>query len=241
MHRKIMFSTVYRQSSLKRDDFAQIDPENIHYWRKPLVRLDAEAIRDSMMFTSGKFNRKMYGNPIPVKEDEVGQIVVGVDKKGSSNRPGAEVPMNGEEFRRSVYVQVIRSRPHTMLRTFDAPQVVVNCDKRTISTVAPQALMMMNSDFVLVSASHLATHLQQEYPGDLTAQVTQAWERTMAVPIDDETLQTATEFLSEQAAWFKKNPPEKSDPKHQYENPEKQALVDYCQALYSSNRFIYVD
>jgi len=138
-------------------------------------------------------------------------------------------------------VQVIRSRPHTMLRTFDAPQVVVNCNKRTISTVAPQALMMMNSDFALRASTFLADNLQTEYPDDLDKQLTTAWEVTMAAPIEPQTLEAAREFVTHQANWLKENPPQKKDPKHKYDNPDKQALIDYCQALYSSNRFVYVD
>ncbi|QDU81702.1 Planctomycete cytochrome C [Polystyrenella longa] len=241
MHRLIMTSTVYKQSSQSHNKGIEKDPENFHYWKKPLYRLDAEAIRDSMLASAGSFNRRMYGEPIPVKENDVGQIVLGVDKKAPSNRPGEDVPLYGEEFRRSVYVQAIRSKPHTMLRTFDAPQIVVNCEKRTVSTVAPQALLMMNSDFSLETSTIMAEQLLAEFPQNSKMQIQEAWKRSMSETMDAETEATALAFLEQQQAWLTEHPPENQDPNHPYETPEKQALIDFCQAIFSSNGFMYVD
>ena len=241
MHRTILSSTVYKQKSTNRDAGLAQDPENFHYWKKPLVRLDAEAIRDSMLTASRTFNRSLYGDPVPVKENDVGQIVLGEDQKGASNTPGKNVPLHGQQYRRSVYVQVVRSKPHTMLRTFDAPQVVVNCEKRTVSTVAPQALLMMNSDFSLETSILMAEQLMTEFPHDPRQQVQAAWKRALAEEMDAETEATALSFLEQQTAWLTAHPPEQKDPKHPYETPEKQALVDFCQAIFSSNGFMYVD
>ncbi|MCA9038916.1 MAG: DUF1553 domain-containing protein, partial [Planctomycetaceae bacterium] len=163
------------------------------------------------------------------------------ENKSSANRPGEDVPLYGEQFRRSVYVQVIRSKPHTMLRTFDAPQVVVNCDKRTVSTVAPQALLMMNSDFSLETSTNMAEQLMTEFPGDSRRQLQEAWKRSLSVPMDAETEATALAFLEQQQKYLTEHPPEQKDAKHPYESPEKQALIDFCQAIFSSNAFMYID
>lgn len=165
-HKLIMLSTAYRQSSITNAKQESIDPANTLYWRKPIQRLDAEAIRDSIISACGKLNTKMSGPPVPIKEDAVGQIVVGIDNKGASNTPGKEVPLNGEEFRRSVYVTVRRSQPVAFLRAFDAPVMEVNCERRDTSTAAPQALMLMNSDFMLRHARLFAERLQKETPKD---------------------------------------------------------------------------
>ena len=88
----------------------QRDPENRLYWRKPVQRLDAEVIRDAILADSGVLNEKMFGPPVPVRPDVHGQIVVGLDKTEGDNKMPVEVPLNGEEFRRGVYIQVRRSR-----------------------------------------------------------------------------------------------------------------------------------
>jgi hypothetical protein len=95
--------------------------------------------------------------------DEVGQVVVGVDTPDAAGRPtGKVVPLHGEEFRRSVYVQVRRSRPLAVLDAFDAPAPAPNCEARTPSTVALQALLLMNSAFVVAQAG---TEPGDESPG----------------------------------------------------------------------------
>ncbi|MEZ6045704.1 MAG: DUF1553 domain-containing protein [Planctomycetaceae bacterium] len=241
MHRTIMTSTVYMQKSINRDAGYEKDPENFHYWKKPLYRLDAEAIRDSMLAAANSINRRMYGSPIPVQQNDVGQIVLAVDSNASTKVPEIETPLYAEDLRRSLYVQVVRSKPHTMLRTFDAPQVVVNCEKRSVSTVAPQALLMMNSDFSLETSIRMANSLMAEFPNDPKQQIHHAWRRALAHQMDEETEASALAFLDEQTKWLTEHPPAASDPKHPYESPEKQALIDFCQAIFSSNAFMYVD
>src|SRR5688572_4590822 len=87
-----------------------------------------------------------------------------------------DVPLKGEEFRRSVYVQVRRSRPLAVLHAFDAPVMEVNCEKRQSSTVATQSLMLMNSQFVLDQAVRFARRLQGEAGDDRAGQITRAWQ-----------------------------------------------------------------
>src|SRR5262249_1148827 len=121
LHKLIVSSTVYRQQA-KHDPLKdRLDLDNRLLGRMNLRRLEAETIRDSVLAVSGKLNAKMFGPPVLVMEDEVGQFVIGIENKNGENRPGPEIPMHGEEFRRSVYVQVRRSRPLSVLDTFDAP------------------------------------------------------------------------------------------------------------------------
>src|SRR5438270_3882773 len=133
-------------------------------------RLEAEAIRDAVLAVSGKVNGKMFGTSLPIIEDEVGQFVVGIENKNGENRPGPVIPLNGEEFRRSVYVQARRSRPLAVLDTFDAPAMEPNCDARNASTVTPQALMFMNSEFVVTQAGDFAERVWKEARDDPRAQ-----------------------------------------------------------------------
>ena len=137
LQRLIVTSTAYRQSSARTPERDAADPDNLLLSRMNVRRLDAEVVRDCVLAASGSLFDRMSGRPVPVREDAVGQIVVGVDTKVGANEPGAEVPIGAEEFRRSVYIEVRRSRPLALLRTFDLPVMETNCDRRVASTSAP--------------------------------------------------------------------------------------------------------
>jgi hypothetical protein len=243
-----MKSTVYRQAT--RNDMKQdaVDPDNQLYGGKPLRRLEAEIIRDAVLILSGKLNRKRFGAPIPVMADRVGQWVIGKENL-NAGRPGAVIAMQGEEFRRSIYVQVRRSRPLAVLDTFDLPIMTPNCDKRASSTVATQSLMLMNSDFIAAQSRFFAQRVQQQAGNDLPKQIAVAWELALAREATPEEITEATKFLGEQAAHFRKaappaKPSAKGKPKGKAPtkpSPELLALASLCQTLISSNAFLYVD
>jgi len=145
MHRTIMLSTAYRQSSVRGEKSKALDPDNFYYSRKPMMRLEAETIRDRMLAVAGVLDRTIFGPPLAIKEDDAGMVVV-----------------NGEQKRRSIYVQVRRSQPVGMLQAFDAPVMEINCDIRTASTVATQSLMLLNGQFILTQAKALAGRVTKE-------------------------------------------------------------------------------
>jgi len=255
LHKLIVTSTAYRQSS-RRDPEKEIhDPDNTLYWRKPVQRLDAESIRDSILAASGVLNPKMAGPPVPVREDLVGQVVVGVDKKQGDNKMPVEVPMGGEEFRRSVYVQVRRSKPLAFLNSFDAPVMEVNCERRQSSTVATQALMLMNSDFVLDQAQRFAARLRQEAGPNRRDQIIRAWQLAFSRDPSESEMRRSLEFLAQQvtplasvsetatAESSAKTTEKKAEPRDSAKKvePDHQALANLCQALLSANEFLYVD
>ena len=102
----IVLSTAYRQESVRTPERDAADPDNLLLSRMNVRRLDAEAIRDSVLAASGSIYSRMEGPAIPVREDAVGQIVLGVDTKVDANQPGADVPIGAAEFRRSLYIEV---------------------------------------------------------------------------------------------------------------------------------------
>ena len=110
MHRLIVTSTTYRQSSRRRPDLEAADPDNRLLGRASLRRLEAEAVRDGVLAVSGKLNPKAFGPPVPVAPDEVGQIIVAVDTRDSTRvHAGPRISLGGEEYRRSIYIQVRRA------------------------------------------------------------------------------------------------------------------------------------
>lgn len=243
MHRLIMTSTAYRQSSVRDDQRAALDPEDRLYWRMPLRRLDAEAVRDRILATSGVLNLKMFGPPIPVKEDGVGQVVVGPD----APQPGAQLPAGHEAFRRSLYVQARRSQPLAVLHVFDQPVMETNCDRRASSTVATQALMLMNSQFILRQAGYFAARVRQLESGDPARQVQAAWQLAFGRQPESDELERALAFLAAQTSAAP--PPEpvvaagagKPQADKQATAPTLDPLVNLCQALLSTNEFLYVE
>lgn len=130
LHKLILSSTVWRQ---------------VRGGRNRLVRLEAETLRDRMLAASGQLDRTLFGRPVPIREDDTGQVVV-----------------DGTQTRRSLYVQVRRSRPVAMLQAFDAPVMQTNCEARVTSTAATQSLMLLNGEFVLTQAEKLAARAARE-------------------------------------------------------------------------------
>jgi hypothetical protein len=244
LHKLIMTSTVYRQSSRRRAEGDAVDPDNRLYWHMPVRRLEAEAVRDAILAVSGKLNIKMFGPPVPVMADEVGQYVIGKENL-NAGRPGPRLGMEGEEFRRSIYVQVRRSRPLAVLDTFDMPPMDPNCESRNSSTVTPQALMLMNSQFVATYAEHFAERVRREAGVDVHDQAKHAWRLAYAGEPTEKELSEAVAFLADQAEHFrttKSSDASKDKKKDSAEtSPEQQALAVYCQALLSANAFLYVD
>jgi hypothetical protein len=173
--------------------------------------------------------------------DRVGQIVIGIENE-NAGRPGAKIDMKGEEFRRSVYVQVRRSRPLGMLDTFDAPRMSPNCESRPSSTVAPQSLMLMNSDFVIELSIAFARRVAKDAGDDRKAQVARAWELAFCEVPSDPEVDAALAFVDQQTQHLKQSEEAKKLASgDKSKTPELLALASFCQTLFSTNRFLYVD
>jgi hypothetical protein len=236
IHRLILHSSTYQQSALCVDPvLLNADPENRFYGRAFVRRLESEALRDAILSISGQLNSKLYGEPVPVMEDGVGQIVIGKENLDGERKPTKPIPLLGEEFRRSVYVQVRRSRPLAVLDTFDSPPMTPNCANRSSSNVAPQSLLMMNSNFALEYSTKFAQRLIDENDA-LDGQVRAAWLIAFGEYASDEEAAAAVAFVAKQYEAVKKTA---TDAKA--EQIQHRALSTFCQALLSSNRFIYVD
>jgi hypothetical protein len=262
MHRLLMNSTVYKQSSTRTAEGDAVDPDNLLLSRAPVRRLDAETLRDAMLAVSGQLNPKMFGTPVPVMLDTDGQVIVGVDTTDTAGRPtGKVVPLNGEEFRRSVYVQMRRTRPLALLETFDLPKMEPNCELRSASTVAPQSLTLMNSAFALGAATAFAERVQREAGAAPEARIQRAWKLALGTQPTAAELQRALAFLKDQTRTFQSKPVAASTPAPPKTGtpaaaasaassakggtpappPELAALATLCQALLNSNAFLYAD
>jgi hypothetical protein len=230
LHKLIMTSTVYRQSSLRRAELDAVDPENRLLGRFNLQRLDAESIRDSILVASGSLNDRLFGASVPLGEDRDGQVVVGRQKRNVNGEAIGVDAAGDDMFRRSIYIQVRRSKPLAMLETFDLPQMNPNCDLRRASTVSPQALMLMNGNFVTEQSLAMARRLENDLPGDRVGQIRTVWRFLFGVEPRGDEIERALDFLAEQTVDLRTQP-----------DPNAAALASWCQALMSSNRFLYVE
>lgn len=236
LHRLILTSTVWQQASRRREQGEQIDADNRLLWHMPVRRLEAETLRDSMLAVTGAIVLKPFGPPVPVMADRVGQFVIGKENL-NAGRPGADIDMKGEDLRRSIYVQVRRSRPLSVLDTFDAPVMTPNCTLRASSTVAPQSLMLMNSVATRTHAGKLAERVRDRAGETIAARIRLAWKLAYAVEPADDELAQASQFVQTMTEWYRDNPAGgKTKPA-----PEDEAMTTFCQALISSNRFLYID
>jgi hypothetical protein len=228
-HKQIMMSAAYRQSSQRDARKAELDGDDRLGSRMPVRRLDAETLRDRILSVTGVLNPTMFGPAIPVKEDDAGQVVVAVDPPP----PGSDMQQS-PAFRRSIYVQVRRTQPLAFLQVFDAPVMEVNCERRPVSTVAPQSLMLMNSDFVLKQSNYFASRLKKEAGTEPADLVRRAWQLAYCRAPEADELQQATEFLTQRTARLQQQNPTPAD-------PAAEALVSLCQVILSSNEFLYVE
>jgi len=148
LHRLILTSAAYRQISSRDSEYAnraeQSDPQNRLLWRQNFKRLEAEALRDSLLFIAGALDSNMFGYPVGIKSLTSGEVVVG----------SGDLPQ-----RRSIYVRNKRSAPVSILQLFDQPDIETNCVRRSQSTVPLQALSLMNSDVVNSSAEAFAEQI----------------------------------------------------------------------------------
>ncbi|MEO6738612.1 MAG: DUF1553 domain-containing protein, partial [Chthoniobacteraceae bacterium] len=199
-----------------------------------------ETVRDTMLAAAGTLNPSPFGPPSDIARDVQGRIVTGKDK-GTINLAKVESG-GGDDFRRSIYVQVRRKSPLTVLETFDEPVMQPNCELRARTTVAPQSLMMMNDTFVLDTAHSLAKRLRIEAPDDTRAQVAAAWRILFNRTPQDADIQRALSHIAEQTEASRtyhhgiQHPKDKPAPE-----PALEGLASYCQVLLSSNRFLYVE
>lgn len=154
MHRLMVTSSTYRLSSTPSAKAADEDPDNLLFSHQMRRRLDAEMVRDSILAVSGRLNPAMGGPsvrpPLPAGIEAKDWVT---DKDESAH------------VRRSVYLFAQRNVKFPFLESFDLPDSNLSCSERLVSINAPQALMMLNSDFALKESEALARRLIQERPG----------------------------------------------------------------------------
>jgi cytochrome c553 len=221
MHRLILTSAAWQQSSLASADALQKDPVNDLFSRFDLRRLSAEEVRDSVLAVNGRLNRELFGPSIYTKISQevlAGQSVPGRGWGNSSPE---------EQARRSIYIHVKRSLLVPMLSSFDFPEPDVSCEARFVTTQPGQALAMLNGDFLNEQSVVLADRLRKEAPDNIEAQLRLGLQLALSRNADDEEIRRGLALY------------QRLQQKHNL-TPE-QALNNWCLFVFNLNEFIYVD
>ena len=218
LHRRIVLSATYRQSSDFRQEAATIDPDNKMLWRYPRRRLEAEAIRDSMLAVSGLLDRTIGGPGVFPRAPEGTEIQAGRHWRKSTG--------DADEYRRSVYTFARRLVRYPMLQSFDAPLAFESCGMRQQTVTADQALELMNGEATAGFARALARRVANDPGQSAEALVERAFRLTLGRAPSAAEADRSREFLQKQA---------------QLAGGEPAALDDLALALLSSSEFLYID
>ena len=209
MHRLIMTSSAYRQSSRITEAHEKLDPANVLVSRISMRRLDAEGLYDSLLRVSGRLDETPFGFPSPVYVQEDGAVTPIPTEKG---------------WRRSIYTLQRRKDTPTALASFDFPQMSPHCVERSESTVATQALYLMNDSMVRELAASFAKRVEREAGTDPAQQVERVYWLAVSrapTPAEKDAALTTLQKLGNLNA----------------EAP----LAKLCLAVFNTAAFIYID
>ena len=184
LHREIVLSSTYQMCSSNNDVAVGLDPENHWQWRANLRRIEAEAVRDSILSVSGLLDTEMGGSML-----HVGNRAFLFDHTSKDET-------TYDTTRRSIYLPVIRNHLFDVFSLFDSTDASVPTGDRATSTIAPQALFLMNSDFLARTSQALAERLVKEVPSDERARVTRLYTLAFGRPPSDAETEQALTFVA---------------------------------------------
>jgi hypothetical protein len=219
MHRLMLTSATYRQSSAVTPAHEKLDPDNALLSRMPLTRMDAESLYDAMLQIAGRLDERRFGPPDALQVRPDGLVTPAGTDRG---------------WRRMIYVQLRRKVVATHLENFDFPQMNPNCVQRRDSTVAPQALHLMNNGMVQTLAEHFARRVRQEAGDEPSLQVEWISLAALGRPPTAEEKQVGLAALARLGEQWARHSAGK-------EGAALAALTTYCHTILNSAAFLYVD
>ena len=191
IHRLIVTSATYRQSSRHREDAAKADPANRLLARQHRLRLESEVVRDVCLAASGLWNRALGGPPVFPPQPQ------GSSRLGHSKR--SWVASQGEDrFRRGLYTHFWRSTPHPALMVFDSPNGITTCTRRSRSTSPLQALTLLNDEAFYEFAQGLARRVLREGPDQDAERIDYTFRVCLSRPPSAEESTQLKRFLNHQ-------------------------------------------
>jgi hypothetical protein len=223
LHRLILQSSVYQMDSSHPSPQLgeETDPADRWLWKFPLQRLESEQIRDSILAVSGQLDTTLGGKTVPLRNRQFVFNHTSVDHT------------KYDSLRRALYLPVIRNNVYTLFEQFDFPDPTMPTGSRNSTVVAPQALLLLNSELVMDAADLFARRLLHEKPDD-AIRVSSAYEWAYARPPSQVELRRAFSFIESLTANARTYGGSVTS------NAQQQAWSLFCQTLIASNEFIYL-
>ncbi len=226
LHRLMMISTAYRQTSQVDREVLGIDPENRLLSRMRRGRMDAEALYDSILKVTGRLDPTPFGPAEPLE-----------------TRPNKEVVAQGSKagFRRSIYTQQRRYDPVSLLEAYDLPRMTPNCLERKNSTVATQVLHMMNGSAVWAHSRYMAGRIIDQVGYDPERQIVQVYLQTLSREPTEWEIRRSQTALGQFAGHWTSRLRDDRDSTPIHWTAQWQALASLCHTLLNSAEFSFVD
>ena len=226
MHRLIMLSSAYQMASDDNTRAAQVDPENRLCWRMNVRRLEAEAIRDALLAVGGSLDRRMGGSLLTVK-----------NRAYFFNHTSKDATTY-DSPRRSVYLPVVRNHLYDVFQLFDYADPSVTSGDRATTTVAPQALFMINGDLVLQAARDLAAGLLARPGRDDAGRIVRLYENAYGRPPAAAESRRAAAYLERFARALETE--NIANHTNDADSPRLGAWQALCQVILASNEFVFM-
>ncbi len=244
VHRLILLSSTYQQSSDFQPQAAEADPSNTLLWRYNRRRMEAEAVRDSMLTVSGLLNPQMGGPGVfpPVPNGVLSELSATAVAGGWKTEKDP-----AQANRRSVYIFVRRNLRYPMLQEFDSANTFESAHFRTNTVTAAQSLDLLNNDLVLDWARAFAGRVLTDSGPAASAQVDRAFTLAYGRKASAEEHRTAAAFIDAQMPIMSARlagtakPPMPTRTPEGMDRPRAAAFVDLCQMLLASNEFLYIN
>ena len=226
MQRRIVLSSTYSLGSLHVAESATVDLDNRLQWRTNVRRLEAEPLRDAILAVSGQLDTTMGGSLLHVKNREYFFDHTSLDAT------------NYDSPRRSIYLPVVRNHLYDVFSLFDYSDASVTNGDRPTSTVAPQALFMMNSQFLLAACTALAEQLLSRDAQDERQRIQHLYEHVIGRPASDDEIDQAEQFLRQFAQTVE--PTSDGTDQTGTDQTGTDSWAAFCHILIASNEFIYL-
>jgi hypothetical protein len=235
VHRLIMNSETYKlASSFSQPASMEKDPTDVYLWRFPLRRLEAEAVRDIILSASGQINLEAGGEP----------FFPSIPKSLREGYRQGKWDLTKEEpstWRRSVYVYWKRGLKYPMFEVHDQPDPNVTCEKRNVTTVPTQALTLLNNEFVLIQARHLAARVAREAGNDPVAQIRMMHRIALSREPGQEELAAFQAFLRKQQEYHIARASAGDSGANSGDSAVLAALTDVAHVMLNANEFVYIN
>ena len=222
LHRQLLASTAYRQNTEFNSTAALADPENKMLWRFHRQRMDVEVLRDSLLQLSGQLDETPAGSLLPTANRSYVTSTANVN------------PAVYNSNRRSIYLPVVRSAIYEVFTAFDFADPSTLAGQRDQTTVAPQALFMMNSGFVLDQVRSLAGQLLTRQNLDTSARIRAMYQMAYSREPSEAEVSRAIGYLDRITTSM-------NQPGHSISDSELRAWTSLCRVVFSANEFLYVE